>query len=188
MVSNTVNLKEKMRNHAFGMPHNEKSIETFLFRPVQNFLRPPFFKLTANQNKRDCTSGCQRPRFRNQSFSTSNIYFLFPFSVFLHEDFVIEPCGSCRQSFMMMSSLVSQDYDAELGSHHSAPGTSYPSSGLPTSATHRRFSPARRLFCLLALFDFLATLFIWILYAHVSNPFFFCFFFFVKGMLANRSQ
>ena len=69
-----------MRNHAFGMPHNEKSIETFLFRPVQNFLRPPFFKLTANQNKRDCTSGCQRPRYRNQSFSTTNIYFLFPFS------------------------------------------------------------------------------------------------------------
>ncbi|CAH3154872.1 unnamed protein product [Pocillopora meandrina] len=67
---------------------------------------------------------------------------------------------------MMMSSLVSQDYDAESGSHHSAPGTSYPSSGLATSATHRRFSPARRLFCLLALFDFLATLFIWILYAH----------------------
>ena len=24
MVSNTVNLKEKMRNHAFGMPHNKK--------------------------------------------------------------------------------------------------------------------------------------------------------------------
>lgn len=67
---------------------------------------------------------------------------------------------------MMMSSLVSQDYDAESGSHHSAPGTCYPSSGLAISATHRRFSPARRLFCLLALFDFLATLFIWILYAH----------------------
>lgn len=66
----------------------------------------------------------------------------------------------------MMSSFVSQNYDAESGSHYVASSTSYPVSTLSTSAAHRRFSPARRLFCLLALFDFLTTLFIWILYGH----------------------
>lgn len=66
-----------------------------------------------------------------------------------------------------MRSLVSQEYDAESGIHHTVSATSNPV--VSASGTHRRFSPSRRLFCLLSVFDFLATLFIWILYAHVSN-------------------
>ena len=67
----------------------------------------------------------------------------------------------------MMSSLVSQGSDAELGSHQ--PSSSSHTSVLVSSGRYRSFSPSRRLFCLLAAFDFLATLFIWILYAHVSK-------------------
>jgi len=62
----------------------------------------------------------------------------------------------------MMSSLVSQD--TETGSQ--VTGSNNPV--LLSSGTFRPFSPARRLFCLMAAFDFLAALFIWILYAHVS--------------------
>lgn len=69
----------------------------------------------------------------------------------------------------MMSSLVSQD--AETGSQHSAAGSNNPV--LLSSGTFRPFSPSRRLFCLLTAFDFLASLFIWILYAHVSIDFLF---------------
>ncbi|KAJ7371294.1 StAR- lipid transfer protein 3 [Desmophyllum pertusum] len=67
----------------------------------------------------------------------------------------------------MMSSFVSQEHDAESGSHPSAAVSSNPV--LLSSATFRTFSPSRRLFCLLAAFDFLATLFIWILYAHALS-------------------
>jgi len=68
-----------------------------------------------------------------------------------------------------MSSLVSQESDAELGSHQPSSNSHTPV--LVSSATYRSFSPSRRLFCLLAAFDFLATLFIWILYAHAYNDF-----------------
>ena len=67
----------------------------------------------------------------------------------------------------MMSSLVSQGSDAELGSHQPSSNSHTPV--LVSSGTYRSFSPSRRLFCLLAAFDFLATLFIWIMYAHVSK-------------------
>lgn len=67
----------------------------------------------------------------------------------------------------MMSSLVSQGSDAEAGSRFPASNSHNPV--LVSSGTFRTFSPSRRLFCLLAAFDFLATLFIWILYAHVSK-------------------
>lgn len=66
----------------------------------------------------------------------------------------------------MMSSLVSQGSDAESLSHRPVSNSSDPV--LLSSGTFRTFSPSRRLFCLLTAFDFLATLFIWILYAHVS--------------------
>lgn len=106
-------------------------------------------------------------------FFNLHILSLLPLSIFPQEEFVIVPCDLCFQCSIMMSSFVSQNYDAESGSHYAASSTSYPVSTLSTSAAHRRFSPARRLFCLLALFDFLTTLFIWILYAHVSNLLFF---------------
>ena len=63
-----------------------------------------------------------------------------------------------------MSSFISQD--SELGSQHVAGSDNSVSI---SSGTFRPFSPARRLFCLLTAFDFLAALFMWILHAHVSN-------------------
>lgn len=71
---------------------------------------------------------------------------------------------------IMMSSLVSQGSDAESLRHHPVSDSCEPV--LLSSGTYRTFSPSRRMFCLLAAFDFLATLFIWILYAHVSILFF----------------
>lgn len=65
-----------------------------------------------------------------------------------------------------MSSFVSQGSDAESLIRHPASNSS--DTVVLSSGTFRTFSPSRRLFCLLAAFDFLATLFIWILYAHVS--------------------
>jgi hypothetical protein len=38
-----------------------------------------------------------------------------------------------------------------------------------STMTFRRFSPSRRMFCLLTLFDFLFTLIAWVIYAHVSK-------------------
>lgn len=61
----------------------------------------------------------------------------------------------------MMNSFVGSD--AEAGGQYLASASSNSASG-----TFRPFSPARRLFCLLTAFDFLAALVIWILYAHVS--------------------
>lgn len=69
----------------------------------------------------------------------------------------------------MMSSLVSRGSDAELGSHQPSSNSHTPV--LVSSGTYRSFSPSRRLFCLLAAFDFLATLFIWIMYAHAFTEF-----------------
>ena len=67
----------------------------------------------------------------------------------------------------MLSSLVSHGSDAESGTHRPSSNSHTPVS--VSTGTYRSFSPSRRLFCLLAAFDFLATLFIWILYAHVSK-------------------
>lgn len=64
-----------------------------------------------------------------------------------------------------MSSLVSQD--SERGNQQSTGGSN--DTVLLSSGTFRPFSPARRLFCLLAAFDFLAALFVWILYAHAFS-------------------
>lgn len=57
--------------------------------------------------------------------------------------------------------------DAEIGSQYSAAGSlnhvSHP------SGTCRPFFPARRLFCLLTVFDFLAAVVIWLLYANAFS-------------------
>ncbi|KAL9967473.1 hypothetical protein ACROYT_G025698 [Oculina patagonica] len=66
-----------------------------------------------------------------------------------------------------MSSFVSQGSDAESLIRHPASNSS--DTVVLSSGTFRTFSPSRRLFCLLAAFDFLATLFIWILYAHAFS-------------------
>lgn len=62
----------------------------------------------------------------------------------------------------MMNSFVGSD--AEAGGQYLASASSNSASG-----TFRPFSPARRLFCLLTSFDFLAASVIWILYAHALS-------------------
>lgn len=108
----------------------------------------------------------QRQDVHHQSFwrvTSTNLHLKFRFPSLARCDW-----RSFLSSWIkMMSSLVSHGSDAESGTHRPSSNSHTPVS--VSSGTYRSFSPSRRLFCLLAAFDFLATLFIWILYAHVSK-------------------